>query len=291
MKSTKETMKIVFEGQTHQIDSNTLINFLIHYNTIVGEVNRNIGDGTKKVVVKVNAIEKGSFAIDLELVENALSALFSSTTISYLANLAGIIGGVFTLHQLLKGKPVPEEDKSTVMHINDSDKPIIINNSTINIYNQPVVREAISKSIETADQDPAVEGLRLDNKNKVAVSISKEEFKELVYDDFSSEDLLSSEKILIDDNAMLGITKLSFEKGSRWNFIYKGFKISIPVKDNELMRHIDNGARFAKGDHIRVRLEIQQRYNPDYKVYENKNFKILEFMEHIQSPGQGNMFD
>lgn len=291
MKNTKETMKIVFEGQTHQIDSNTLINFLIHYNTIVGEVNRNIGDGTKKVVVKVNAIEKGSFAIDLELVENALTALFSSETMTYLGSLVGIISGVFTLHKNLKGKPVPEENISTVMEINDSNKSIIINNSTINIYNQPVVREAISKSIETVDQDPAVEGLRLDNKNKIAVSILKEEFKDMVYDDFSNEELRPNEKILIDDNAMLGITKLSFEKGSRWNFIYKGFKISIAVKDNELMRHIDNGARFAKGDHIRVRLEIMQKFNPDFKVYENKNFKILEFMEHIQSPGQGDMFD
>ena len=38
---------------------------------------------------------------------------------------------------------------------------------------------------------------------------------------------------------MLQITKLSFEKGFKWGFIYNGFKISITVKDDELMRHID----------------------------------------------------
>lgn len=41
------------------------------------------------------------------------------------------------------------------------------------------------------------------------------------------------------------------------------------------------GERFGKGDAIRVRLRIVQRYNKDYKAYENKAFKITEFYEHI----------
>ena len=137
----------------------------------------------------------------------------------------------------------------------DSSSNIVINNSTIKIYNQPVVREAISKSIETADKDPSVEGIRIENKKGNAVTIIKEDFKDLIYDDFSSENLPIEEKVIIDNNAMLQITKLSFEKGFKWGFIYNGFKISITVKDDELMRHIDGGARFAKGDYINVKLK------------------------------------
>ena len=95
MKPSKETMKIIFDGQTHQIDANTLINFLIHYKAVVDATNSEIGDGTKKIIIKVNSLEKGSFIIDIELVEGFLDALFSKVTIGYLANISAIISGVF----------------------------------------------------------------------------------------------------------------------------------------------------------------------------------------------------
>ena len=71
--------------------------------------------------------------------------------------------------------------------------------------------------------------------------------------------------------------------------MYEGFKIGMIVKDDALMRRIDEGERFGKGDAIKVRLRIVQRYNKDYKAYENKTFKITEFYEHIENR-QGSLF-
>ena len=79
-------------------------------------------------------------------------------------------------------------------------------------------------------------------------------------------------------------------RGSRWQFMYEGFKIGMIVKNDALMRRIDGGERFGKGDVIRVRLRIVQRYNKDYKAYENKAFKITELYEHIENK-QGSLFD
>lgn len=79
----KETMQIKFEGQEHQIDSNTLINALIHYNTIIAEANKELGGGARSVSVKVNAIEKGSFVIDIALLENVIASIFSSGSVGY----------------------------------------------------------------------------------------------------------------------------------------------------------------------------------------------------------------
>ena len=61
-------MQIVFEGQSNQIDANTLINVLIHYQTVITEANKELGGGAKTIDLKVNAIEKGSFIIDVSLV-------------------------------------------------------------------------------------------------------------------------------------------------------------------------------------------------------------------------------
>ena len=69
-------MQIVFEGQSNQIDANTLINVLIHYQTVITEANKELGGGAKTIDLKVNAIEKGSFIIDVSLVES-LTQIFT----------------------------------------------------------------------------------------------------------------------------------------------------------------------------------------------------------------------
>lgn len=277
----KESIQIKFEGQTHQIDSNTLINTLIHYNTIINISNDYIGDGIRKVNVKINAIEKGSFIIDIELVESLVKNIFSSENISYLSNLAGIVGGVYAIYQHKKGKPINNET-----HINIDNHNIIINDTTVNIYNNQVVRESISKSIETANEDSAVEGIKISNKKGEFAHFEKADFKNLIYTDFAEEEKPPQEQKVVIEDATLGIIKLSFERGKTWEFIYNGFRISMIVKDDALMNLIDSGTRFAKGDSIKVKLEILQRYNSEYNAYENKGYRILEFIDHIKSPTQ-----
>lgn len=278
-----ESIQIKFAGQEHQIDANTLINTLIHYNTVINIVNDTIGDGNRKVNIKINAIEKGSFVIDIELVASFIKNLFSSENIGYLANLAGIVGGVYALYGALKGKPAKDEDSQTIINIDN--KNIIIDKSTINIYNNKVVREAISKSIQTINEDPAVDGIEMGNENGEFINFKRNDFDSLMYSDFMDEEIEPEERH-ISVEAILGIIKLSFERGKTWEFMYNGFKISVIVKDDDLMKHIDNGARFAKGDSIKVRLEIIQKYNDQYMAYENKSYRITEFIEHIKAPIQ-----
>lgn len=280
----KESIQIKFDGQSHQIDSNTLINTLIHYNTIINVSNELLGKGDRKVSVKINAIEKGSFVIDIQLIDfSVIQSLFSSENISYLADLAGVVGGTYALFHKFKGRPVKETTE-----INIDNNNIIIDNRTINIYNTQIIREAISKSIETVSEDPAVDGINIGNEKGSFVHFERNEFKELVYTDFADEAILPEERRIVND-ATLGIVKLSFEKGKTWEFLYNGFKISIVVKDDALMKLIDGGARFAKGDSIKVKLEILQRFNTDYNAYENKGYRIIEFVEHILAPTQSKM--
>ena len=60
-------MKIIFNGDSGQIDANTLIAALGHYQFIMEAANKEMG-GDKTVELKINAIEKGSFIIDVEVV-------------------------------------------------------------------------------------------------------------------------------------------------------------------------------------------------------------------------------
>jgi len=282
-------MQIKFEGQEHQIDANTLINVLIHYQTIITESNKELGGGTKNIELKVNAFEKGSFVVDVSVIESLFKQVFSGDSMSYLSNLCGVVGGVFAAYKILKGKPAKTEDEKSEISIKGDSNTTIINSTIINVYNQRVVREAISKSIETSDSDVNVEGLSINCKDVPPVTFKKQEFKEYIYTDFENESSMPDEQIEIVDT-VLTIIGLNFEAGSRWQFMFNGFKIQMIVKDDALMQKIDEGERFGKGDAVRVKLKIVKRYNPQYKAYENKSYKIVEFLEHILAPSQRSLF-
>lgn len=273
-------MKIVFDGHSSQIDANTLINVLIHSQTVISAANMEYGGGSKSIHLKVNAIEKGSFIVDISLVES-LKDIFTRENVAYIAGLTAIIDGIYQMYKQLKGKPAKTEEDQTKIEIHNTKVKVEIKN-IVNVYNQPIVREAISKSIETAESDTGVEGFNIDIGEGNTVRFDRKDFKSYIYDDFDKEKEIPGERSEIVE-AVLVIVSLSFESGSRWQFLYNGFKIPIIVKDDALMARIDNGDRFGKGDCIRVKMKIVQRYNPTYKAYENTSYKIVEFIEHIEA--------
>jgi len=272
-------MQIKFEGQEHQIDANTLINILTHYNTVVSTANIEYGGGSRNISIKINALEKGSFVIDIGLQET-VKTIFSNDTVQYLAGLVTVVGGVFSLYKFRKGKPLKENETDITPQINvKGDKNTIIQ-MIVKIYNQPVVREAISKSIQTANEDAGVDSLSISGKKTDPVTFEKDEFPDLIYTEFDREDIPETRNEII-QNAVLTIIKLSFATGGQWQFLYKGFKIGMVVKDDVLMFSIDKGARFGKGDAIRVDLLLNQKYNAKHQGYENKSYRITAFHEHL----------
>ena len=279
-------MQLKFDGQTHSIDANTLVNVLLHYQNIVQEANRIYGGGSREVKLQVNAIKKGSFIIELGLVQNVIEQLFSKNVVEYVAALTEIVGFVYSAYKVMGGKPVKtDDDVKKISHINVNGDM----NIRIKVYNSRETRTAISKSIQTADEDSSVEGFSVEVGEKEVASFTRQEFKSYEYDEFENEEDFPDERI-VDADATLVIVGLNFERGSRWQFMYDGFKINITVKDDALMRKIDEGERFGKGDSVRVKLRKVQRYNKEYKAYENKSYKIVEFYEHIVPPKGGGLF-
>lgn len=286
----KERMQISFDGQSHQIDANVLVNTLVHYTSVVQQANMELSGGARNVGIQVNALKEGSFVIDICLTES-IKSLFSADTIGYLAGLTTVVTGVFQIYKRFKGKPISESDlRDFQFNINNNKGNITINHVT-NIYNDRIVRTAISKSIEAAKEETNIEGITLSTDKGESVTFHQSEFSDLIYTDFDNEDKRPDELVEYVDTTLV-ITGLKFEKGGRWSFVYNGFKISMVVKDDALMQEIDNGARFGKGDSIRVKMKILKKYNPDYNVYENKSYKIVEFYEHIvgQPNTQRNIF-
>ena len=97
-------------------------------------------------------------------------------------------------------------------------------------------------------------------------------------------------EILTDKNIL--IIRPSFTKDLKWDFVFQGQKISAKMEDEEMIKIIDNGEQFSKGDYMLVDLEVTKFYDSDLDTYliNKDSYKILKFKQHIQSPKQKKLF-
>ena len=272
------SMKLRFGGDSHQIDANTLINYLIHYQAVVEQTNQVLGNGSKKITVRINAVEKGSFVVNIELVESFIKTLFSSDSMGYAASVVAVVSGVYATYKHFRGKPVTDDRLNEVRDVVKCGDNAVVQH-IVNVYNAPVTRQAVSKSFETVEMDESVQGVSIESDSD-KVEFERGEFKPLQYNDFSIENEIVEDRVM-ETEASLVILSLGFEAGSRWTFLYNGVKIAMLVKDDALMNRIDNGARFGKGDRIRVKMKITQKYLREVNAYQDSSYKITEFYEHI----------
>ena len=275
--------KIKFDGEQHQIDANLLVNNLIHMTSIIQELNRNLDSG-KKVDVKIKALEKGSFLIHIDLVETTLNALKNLLTRENVETAGYIIAGVVGLIEVkkhLRGKePKSKEVSGDKIKIeNEKGEVIYVQNFVQNIYeNNTIVKDALSQSFETLENDNSITGYEITDKNeKPLIRVERDEFE---YISIKSEEVLEGEKNIV-VSASLNIIRPSFDEKLKSDFYYKGNKISVKIKDKNFQKRIDNGEQFAKGDILEVEMEIKQVFVPSVNTFVNKSYKINRILNHI----------
>lgn len=280
--------KIKFDGEQHQIDANLLINNLVHTTSIIHELNRNLDSG-KKIDIKVKALEKGSFLIHIDLIEVAFSGLKNLLTNDNLHVAGEIIAafvGIIELKKFLSGKKAKskKQENGKIKIENEKGDVIYIENFVNNVYeNNTIVKEALSKSFETLENDGSITGYEItDSNEKPLVKIEQKDFQIM---SLMSEELLDGEKI-INIPATLNIIRISFDQKLKSDFYFKGNKITVKIKDLDFQKRIDNGEAFSKGDTLEVDLEIRQIFENSVNTYINKSYKINKINKHIRRDEQ-----
>jgi len=275
--------KIKFDGQQHQVDANVLISSLIHTTTIVQEVNRYLNSG-KKIEIKVKALEKGSFLCHIELIETALDSLKNLLTkdnIELGSAIVGTLVGLIELKKFLKGKkPTKVQlEGDTTRIVNKDGNVFIIENATFNIYeNSPVVKDALAQNFDALNNDPAITGYEIIDKNeKPLVRVSKDEFTDLSQ---KSEEIEEGERKLI-EAATVNVVRVSFEESLKWDFYYRGIKISAKISDPKFYELIDKGEAFAKGDILEVELQISQKFDESVNTFVTKSYQVNKIIRHL----------
>lgn len=283
MKILDTDFKIKFDGEQHQIDANLLVNNLIHTTSIIQELNRNLDSG-KKVEVKIKALEKGSFLIHIDLVESVFDLaknLLTKENIVFGGVIITALVDLIAIKVHLKGKePKSKEFSGGKVKIeNEKGDILYIDNFVQNIYeNNTIVRDALSQSFETLENDNSITGYEITDKNeKPLIRVDRDEFEYLSQ---KSEEVLEGEKNIV-VAATLNIIRISFDDKLKSDFYFKGNKISVKIKDPDFQKRIDNGESFAKGDILEVELEIKQKFDKSVNTFINKSYKINRITNHI----------
>lgn len=275
--------KIKFDGQQHQVDANVLISSLIHTTTIVQEVNRYLNSG-KKIDINVKALEQGSFLCHIELVETSLDILKNLLTKENIEVGAAIIGsfvGLIELKKFLKGKKAKE-----VKHLGDKTKItnnqgdfLIIENATFNIYeHSPVVKDALTQNFDVLNNDPAITGFEITDKHeRPLVRVDKSEFIDMAQ---KSEEVEDGERRIV-EAATVNIVRVSFEENLKWDFYYRGIKISAKIADPNFYELIDKGEAFAKGDILEIELQISQKFDEAVNTFVTKSYQVNKIIRHL----------
>lgn len=284
-------MKIKFNGDTHIIEANTLINSLIHFTAVVQEVNKDLSPD-KKVEINIVAQTRGSYIVDFLLKTfDAAKTLLSPDSIGYASNLASTVESVYKVAGFLKGKKPknissPEGGKITIENnsgtINNFDfrgASIYLNNNTI--------KEAITQQFATLENDNSVTGFELlDQNENPVVEIPKSDFSELAEDDII--ELTKTEKIH-SEKAMLNIVTVDFELKKRWDVYYNGVKIPVRITPEVFAEAINKGERFGKGDSLEVEMDIKQQLDESVNAFINKSYTVTKIIAHHQHPQQGQL--
>lgn len=280
--------KIKFDGQQHQVDAQILISSLIHTTTVIQELNRYFSTG-KKIEIKVKALEKGSFLVHIELIETALQSLKNLLTkenIIFGSTLISGLVGLIEIKKHLKGKK-PKEIKIIENHttiINEFDNSIIISSEIYNIYEtNSIVNDALSQNFDIIDNDPAISAFEItDKEENPYIRIDREDFKDM---SMKSEIIDENKKSII-ELTRLNIVRLSFEENLKWDFYYRGNKISAKITDPNFYELIDKGESFAKGDTLEVELQINQIFEESVNTYINKSYQINRIINHYKRTEQ-----
>lgn len=183
--------------------------------------------------------------------------------------------------KFLKGKKAKskEQQEGKTEITNAEGQKLIIENAVFNIYeNSPVVQDALSQNFDALNNDPSITAYEITDRNeKPLIHIEREEFSGMAQ---KGEHITENER-RITEAATLNIVRLSFEENLKWDFYYRGNKISAKIADPLFYELIDKGEAFAKGDILEVELQINQRFEESVNTFINKSYQINKIIRHI----------
>ena len=283
IKPNIQEFKVKFGVKPNEINIHTLLKSLSNITTILDEVNKEISPDNR-INVKVKALEKGSFLVHLGISEAEINSLLAGgLTIQAIGKMIKVFIGLLKLRKELKdNKPeqVTEKGDNIIIKTGIGNKITVIK-QTFNMYNDNAkVNEALSETFQTLEDDITVKSFEIeDKKEKPIFEVNRDEFKKMAV---RNEIEKPKEGIKIEKQfTTLFVLKAVFEKKNRkWEFYYRGNKISAIIKDQNFLNLVDKGERFGKGSTLEVEMDIIKKFDKTVNTFVIVGYEIIKVKKH-----------
>ncbi len=286
--STKH-LKIVFGGESHEIDAEVLIESLVNYSIVTQEASTYLSPDSK-VNIKIKATQRGSFELIHEIIAYAGNNLFTDHSVQFAAALVTVVGGLYGFKQWLSKNGPPEKiehnDKNNTVKIRNNKGEIEINQTVFNIYQtSEAARESLKKTFVKLKDAKEIDDFEIidQDTNEEIFRAEKNDFEPMSSDIGEPE---QKKQTVIKRDQELNLFKIVFKEGHKWEFFYQNNRIYASVDDHDYVRKVTKGEiAFRSGDRIVADLEIVQIYHDAAVVFVNDEYHITKVKEHIPRSG------
>jgi len=285
----EDTLVLHFETEGQRINAYTLASTLVAIADAAKAANASLNPGYEIEVV-VEAVGPGSFRATIRTLykKKGVLAVQAATAI-----VLGVVGNYIYERTFAVEDTVKIEVNTDEVIIEHGQDRIIVPRKVYEATRQAEKNEnfpkAVTRILDSVANDENISGMgfvtRIDSPPPEIV-IPK---RELLLASLRPID--TPDNRIVPEVADLQIVKAILEKSKRkWEFIWRGFKISAPVLDNQF--YVDFFAHditIAPGDVLNVTLHIFQRKDPATGIYRNIGYEVVNVHSHTPRMRQMNI--
>lgn len=296
-------VRIAYTGEALDngaMDVRDLAPALMAFGELVVRANEIVGNTQQiKVMLKADDIKKGSFDINMELVQSGieqLKLLVGAADASGLGSLLTVLGwadlgknlvcGVFSLIKKIAGRKIHKvEDNGTCIKIIIGEEIIFTDYNTFKVYMDSKARENVAKIVapvvkDGIDRFELRDPFNLDSKEAIE-SVTKD-----TLDLYNAPEVEVVEQEQKPQMMILKIANLSFMDENKWRFTDgNGNFYWMKIEDNEFLEDVaTRKAQFACGDMLELEYVLKQRIYPNMKI--SNEYTVTKVIRIIQAPTQ-----
>jgi hypothetical protein len=278
-----DSIVLHFEVKGSQINAYTLASALVAIADAAKNANYSINNGVEIEVV-VETLSSGSFRAILRAIFSSAKKNLFSTTAAYNLIL-GVIGAYIYEHTL-------QEDTAPIIQINSEEVlirsgereilvPRKMYDAKVKAAKNPQFVNAVNRAILAISLDEKIDGIAITKSLDVP-------FQDLLIQRSALLRVTSEPEALPDTRQVretieVQILKAILEPSKRkWEFIWRGIKISAPINDNDFFVNFTNhDISIAPGDVLSVTIIIHQKRDVSTGIYTNNGYEIEEVHRHI----------
>jgi len=283
---SEHPLNLKFDGRLHEVEVSAFSQVLLDFAEVAKAANRQ-SNSNANLEVRITATGDGSFEAFLKLV---LANPEESLAIADLG--CSVIGGIYLttvgaykLHQWLASRKIvpvkPEGDTVTITDI--AGDAVTVEGDVYNLYfGDAAVPETIARSFVALNDQAAITGFEIHCTDE-ADSFAAEQRE------FSAMASVPPAVIAVNTytetvDADLRILKVVLERSytRKWEFFHAGQKISANITDERFFDKVEAGMPFAKGDSLRVEMEILKERDETLGVAWIRGYTIRDVKEHLE---------